>query len=90
MKIRRIDIERLDLILPRTELPGTHAGSVALARAAATNLAKALEQSGSPPTAQKIPKLNVQVARSQANPTGIARAIHASVVRFGAPAKRRQ
>ena len=87
MKIRRIHIERLDVMLPRAECPGAPSRAVMLARAAATNLAKALEQSGSAPTAQKIPRLQVQVPRKQANPAGIASAIHTSLVRFSASPK---
>ena len=90
MKVRRIDIERLYLVMPRPELPRTHAASVHLARATVASLAKALEQNALPPASQQIPKLQVQAPRRQLNPAGIASAIHTSVVRFNPPAKRGQ
>jgi hypothetical protein len=83
MKIRGIRIERLHVKLPRTVLSSSARPSpAALASDAATALARSLRQAGLAVGATpRVHGLDVRVGREEADATGIANAIRASIMR---------
>ena len=82
MKIRGIRIERLHLKLPGTVPSSAAQPSAALARDAAAALARSLRQAGLSVNAPaRLQDLDVRVVRKQADASGIANAVRASITR---------
>lgn len=82
MRIRGIRIERMHLKLPRTAPASALQPTPALARDAAAALARSLRQAGLSVSApSRLQGLDVRVAHKQADATGIANAIRASIAR---------
>lgn len=79
MKTRELQIEHLQLTLPRSQGPLRQHDADMLAKSVAANLADAFKQGRLSEGADSIANLKIQVPRDQVNGSGISRAIQASL-----------